>query len=87
MLDIERILQEKGISRSKLAELMGTNRSYVTNVLAKNNPTVETLNRIADAIDVDVVDLFRRKNENRTPFYTKDENGHDVVIGYLNFLI
>ncbi|CAI9673416.1 conjugal transfer protein TrbA [Elizabethkingia miricola] len=84
MLDIERVLKEKSISKAKLAELLEVNRSYVTNVLNGNNPNLSTLTRIADALEVEVKDLFRSKKEKQeVPLYTKDESGKEIIIGYL----
>lgn len=55
-LDVDRILKNKSLSRSKLADLLGSNRSYVTNAL--KNPTIETLEKIANALEVDIRELF-----------------------------
>ena len=73
MLDVERILKEKGLNKSKLAELLGTdNRSYVSNLL-NNNPTLSSLQKIADVLEVDVKDLFVSEKESvSTPIYIKD---------------
>lgn len=64
-LNIDRVLKAKGLNKAKLAELMGKgdNRSYVTNLL--RSPTLSSLEKIAEALDVPVVELFddiREKN-------------------------
>jgi transcriptional regulator with XRE-family HTH domain len=59
-LDVDNILKSKGLTRSKLAELLGSNRSYVTNAL--KNPTLETLGKFANALDVDIRELFTPKS-------------------------
>jgi len=55
-LDVDSVLKSKGLTRSKLSELLGSNRSYVTNAL--KNPTLETLEKIATALEVDIRELF-----------------------------
>lgn len=84
MLDIERILKEKGLNKAKLAELLGTdNRSYVTNLL--NNPTLSSLQKITDVLDVEVKDLFvSEKEKTITPIYIKDKSGNEKIIGYVD---
>ena len=85
MLDVERILKEKGLNKSKLAELLGTdNRSYVSNLL-NNNPTLSSLQKIADVLEVDVKDLFVSEKESvSTPIYIKDKEGNEKIIGYID---
>lgn len=61
-LNIDRILERKGLNRSKLSELLGKkNRSYVTNAL--KNPTLKTLEDISNVLGVSVRDLFDDDSE------------------------
>lgn len=79
-LNVDAVLERKGLNRSKLAGLLGrkNNRSYVTNIL--KNPTVGTLEKIATALNVDVVELFDSNfEEGMKPIYDQDGK----VIGYL----
>ena len=57
--DIDSLLKRKGINKSELAALMGKgdNRSYVTNLL--KNPTLKSLQKIADVLKVDIADFFQ----------------------------
>lgn len=55
-LDIDRVLEKRGLNKSSLSTMLGKSRSYVQNAL--KNPTLETLQSIADALDVEVKDLF-----------------------------
>lgn len=82
MLNVDRILKAKGINRAKLSEMLGKgdNRSYVSNIL-NGKPNLETLQRIAEVLEVDISDLFERPNE--VPIYTKDEAGNEKIIGWL----
>lgn len=60
-LNIDLILKQKGLNRSKLSEMLGkSNRSYVTNAL--KNPTLKTLEEIAEVLEVDVRELFQPKD-------------------------
>lgn len=61
-LRIKEVLEEKGISVVDLAEKLGVTRGACYNYI-NGNPTVEILNRIADAINVPVTYLFEQKNQ------------------------
>ncbi len=63
-LDIDSILEKKGLNKSTLSTMLGKSRSYVQNAL--KNPTLETLQSIADVLQVDIRDLFEPSKENRS---------------------
>ncbi|MEL7678142.1 helix-turn-helix transcriptional regulator [Elizabethkingia meningoseptica] len=81
-LNVERVLKSKGLNKAKLAELLGRgdNRSYVTNLL--KSPSLATLEKIAEVLNVDIVELFDPLDSG-DPIYKKDENGNEIIIGYL----
>ena len=56
-LRIKEVLKEKGYTIQSLSELMGVNRVSLTNSI-NGNPTVETLEKIASTIGVDISELF-----------------------------
>lgn len=57
--NIRRIRKEKGISQEKLAEICGTSASYIGLMeIYKNIPKLSTIERIAEALNVDPVCLF-----------------------------
>lgn len=56
-LRIKEVLKEKGYTIQSLSELMGVNRVSLTNSI-NGNPTVETLDKIASTIGVDISELF-----------------------------
>lgn len=59
--------QERGISQEKLALIAGVNTSYVGQIeRGIRSPTIDMLDKIAVALDVNVVDLFRPEND-RSP--------------------
>ena len=55
---IREILKEKGISIKELAAGMGVTSSAVSQLLANPSPSIQQLERIANVIGVDVMDLF-----------------------------
>lgn len=57
-LKVEEVLNRKGISIAELARRVNVSRSSMHNTIKNGNPNLETLGKIADALDVDVVDLF-----------------------------
>ena len=62
--NIKRIRKEKGISQEKLAEACNTATSYIGLMeIYKNVPKLSTIERIANALDVDTLELFRDKNK------------------------
>lgn len=57
--NIKRIRREKHISQEKLAEYCGTSASYIGLMETyKNIPKLSTIERIAQAMNVPVLDLF-----------------------------
>ncbi|NDV93482.1 XRE family transcriptional regulator [Dysgonomonas sp. 521] len=56
-LRIKEVLKEKGYTIQSLSEVMGVNRVSLTNSI-NGNPTVETLEKIASTIGVDISELF-----------------------------
>jgi transcriptional regulator with XRE-family HTH domain len=62
--NIKRIRKEKGISQEKLAEACNTATSYIGLMeIYKNVPKLSTIERIAGALDVDPLELFKIKNK------------------------
>jgi transcriptional regulator with XRE-family HTH domain len=61
--NIKRIRKEKGISQEKLAEACNTATSYIGLMeIYKNVPKLSTIERIANALDVDPLEFFKDKN-------------------------
>lgn len=65
-LRIKEVLDKKNMSMSELGERIGVKRSSITTTINKGNPTVETLEKIAGALNVEVWELF-------TPSINKEE--------------
>lgn len=54
---IKEVCKEKGITVSQLAEKMGIKQESLSRAI-NGNPTLETLERIANALEVDIIELF-----------------------------
>lgn len=58
-LRLKEIIKEKGISLVALHEKTGIEKGNLSNIVNnKKNPTVETLEKIANALDIPVFELF-----------------------------
>ena len=61
---IKQIIKQKKLTTSEVAKRMGIAQSSFSRVM-NANPTVEMLYRVAEALDVDVRDLFDIPNNRR----------------------
>jgi len=59
---IKEVIKEKGFSVSSLADKLGIKQESLSRAI-NGNPTVETLNKIAEALGVSVAELFERPND------------------------
>jgi len=56
---VKEILKEKGMSQKDLAKRMNVQDGTMSNILSgRYSPTLDTLQRIADALGVEVAELF-----------------------------
>lgn len=63
LLRIKEVSKGKGISITKLAELVGITQPNMSNVAnGKTSPSLDLLERIAGALDVEVSELFAPKS-------------------------
>lgn len=62
-LRIKDVIKEKGLTIQSLADQMGINRVNLSSSI-NGNPTVETLGKIADALNVPISDLFEQPQQN-----------------------
>ena len=63
--NIKRIRKEKGFSQEKLAEACNTATSYIGLMeIYQNVPKLSTIEKIAKALDVDPLELFRDVKKN-----------------------
>ena len=58
-LRLKEICERKGITRIQIEDATGLKKGYLSDLFnGKSNPTVETLQKIADALKVEVWELF-----------------------------
>ena len=63
-LRIKELLQEADMTQVELAQAIGIARPNLSNIVTgKTNPSLGTLESIADALGVDVADLFRPQED------------------------
>lgn len=83
MLRIKEILKEKKTSQIELSEMLEIT-TVGLNKIINGNPTAETLLKIAEALDVDIKDLFvSTKETDKEILYIKRE-GNYLPIGTIN---
>lgn len=65
VLRLKTIMDQKKIGRDELADMVGVSKTTITNIRTEENlPTISLLIKIAEALDVDVRELFEpTKNE------------------------
>ena len=80
MLIIKEVIKEKGYSVTSLAEKIGMTQVSLSRII-NGNPTVETLEKIAIALDVDVKDLFNSTKETETETIYVLRDGNYLPIG------
>lgn len=58
--NLKRLRTERGLSQEKLAELADFHRTYISQLeRCVTNISVDGLERVANALEVDVLELFR----------------------------
>lgn len=57
---LRELREDRGISQTRLGELAGLNRNYVSDVeRARRNPCLDNILKLADALDINPSELFR----------------------------
>lgn len=62
-LKIKEVCKEKGVTITQLAEIMQIKQESLSRAI-NGNPTLETLNKIALALQVPISDLFEQPKQN-----------------------
>ena len=61
-LNLQRLRREKGLSQEELADRAQIHQTYLSGVeRGKRNPTITVLQRIAQALNADIMDLLERR--------------------------
>jgi len=59
ILRLKELMTQKGISREELAKKVGVSMTTISNISSeKNLPTIHLLLQIAEALDVDIREMF-----------------------------
>ena len=75
-LKVKDLIKQKGMTMQQFAEMLGVTRDTLTRNI-NGNPTLETLERIANTLEVDITELFVRN----TP--DSEVNGYVKIKGTL----
>ena len=63
-LRLKEILAQRGIKLKDFASMAGLSQSNLSNYINGNiSPTLDTLKKIATHLDIDVVELFKEKDD------------------------
>lgn len=62
-LKIKELCELKGISISELGRKLGMPKSSIHTIINNGNPTIETLEKIAIALGVEIPELLKKKPE------------------------
>lgn len=85
VLRLRDVLKEKNVTGKELAQMLNLTETSVSRILnGTQYPKLETLLSIANALQVDIKDLFNSTSTATTPLYIKDDNGNLIEVGSLN---
>lgn len=63
-LRLKEILAQRGITLKEFAQKSGLSQSNLSNYLNGNiSPTLDTLRKMATSLEIDIVELFKEKDE------------------------
>lgn len=72
-LRVKEIVKQKGLTLAKVAEMLDVHPVNLSTTL-NGNPTINTLSRIAEVLEVDFVELFEREDKPSINGYVKIGN-------------
>ena len=78
-MDVKSIIKEKGFTIEQVAKEMGISRVTFTQNLSRN-PTMRTLQRIADVLGCKVGDFFKDEIEPSTPTFVCPHCGKPIEL-------
>ncbi|NDW09997.1 helix-turn-helix domain-containing protein [Dysgonomonas sp. 520] len=78
-LRIKEILKQQGKTMQDLADMIGINRVNLSNSL-NGNPTLERLKQVADCLNVDIKDLFKKKKKNEVQILGVIKLNDDILV-------
>lgn len=66
--NVRNIRKIKGFSIDEIRELTGLSKSTISDLENdKSNPTIETLNRLSQALSIDIIELFKKELNDTEP--------------------
>lgn len=78
-MDVKTIIKEKGFTIEQVAKEMGITRFTFTQNLSRN-PTMKTLQRIADVLECKVGDFFKDEIEPSKPTFVCPHCGNPIEL-------
>lgn len=61
---LKELLAQKGMTLKEFASISGISQSNLSNYINGNiSPTLETLNKIADNLNIELIELFKEKED------------------------
>ena len=78
-MNISKVIKKYGKTIQDVADAMGKSRSTIANTIA-NNPTIDTLRKIADVLGCDVVEFFDDERTQEPPYITCPNCGKKIII-------
>lgn len=80
-LEIKKILKQKNITQVELANMLGISKIGINLIVnGKSSPSLDTLERIANILDVPVSSLLAEKEKPRTFSAIINNNGKAFVV-------
>lgn len=68
-LRVKEFRKQKKLTQEKLAEIIGVDNGYISKLeVGQNFPSITTLEKIADVLDVELYELFRYTNSKSKDF-------------------
>jgi transcriptional regulator with XRE-family HTH domain len=65
-INLQRLRRDKGLSQEELAHSADVHQTYLSGVEGgKRNPSIGVLERIVEALGVDIEELFRRRRADK----------------------
>ncbi|MBK5723102.1 helix-turn-helix transcriptional regulator [Dysgonomonas sp. Marseille-P4677] len=77
VLRIKEVVRERGLQLSDLATMLGINRVSLSQQI-NGNPTVETLQKIAHALNVPISELFERSDNDTIGIIRHKGKSYDI---------
>jgi transcriptional regulator with XRE-family HTH domain len=69
--NVQRLRRERGLSQEELSFRSGFTRAYLSGLEAgRRNPTIDSLSKLAQALDIEIEELIRR------PFTEANQKTH-----------